>query len=250
MRAPVVSRVIQACGAAGLTLMVVNALTTAAEVPDPALERADVLGSILAVLLLLVGLLWERVQPLEADRVPLVGAEGFQLEPGLTPALSRELAWGSTMLLTATPAACVLVLWRERTLLRRGILPGDASEPFRPAAICARCLAGGRAISLVDLRLYPGREEFTALLPGLPAVVVQPIGSEGLVLLGGWSPRCFSRSDLAWLEGWARRLAEDLGAVAEPGAEARFTAGSEPVSGGAAAAAAAGVSPPPAPENG
>ena len=102
----------------------------------------------------------------------------------------------------------------------------------------------------MDLRLYPGREEFTALLPGLPAVVVQPIGREGLVLLGGWSPRCFSRSDLAWLEGWARRLAEDLGAVAEPAAEARLTAGSEPVSGGASAGVAAEVSPPPAPENG
>ena len=242
------SRVIQACGAAGLALVVVNALTAAGEVPDPALERADVLGSILAVLLLLVGLLWQRVQPLEADRVPLVGAEGFQLEPGLPAALNRELAWGSTMLLTATPAACVLVLWRGRTLLRRGILPAGGSEPFQPGAICGRCLAGARAISLVDLRLYPGREEFTALLPGLPAVVVQPIGTDGLVLLGGWSPRCFSRSDLAWLEGWARRLAEDLGAVADLGAEARLTAGSEPASGGASAAA--GVLSPPAPENG
>lgn len=37
-------------------------------------------------------------------------------------------------------------------------------------------------------------------------MVIQPLGEQGLLLLGGWSARCFSRSDLLWLEGWARRL--------------------------------------------
>jgi hypothetical protein len=30
------------------------------------------------------------------------------------------------------------------------------------------------------------------------------------VLLGGWSARCFSRSDLAWVEGWAAKLRAGL----------------------------------------
>ncbi|MFN5696742.1 MAG: cofactor assembly of complex C subunit B, partial [Cyanobacteriota bacterium] len=61
------------------------------------------------------------------------------------------------------------------------------------------------------------------------AVVVQPLGAEGLLLLGGWSARCFSRSDLAWIEGWAQRLQQDWGptlsqafradAVAAPGSD-------------------------------
>jgi hypothetical protein len=41
---------------------------------------------------------------------------------------------------------------------------------------------------------------------------VQPIGSEGLLLVGGWSPRCFGRGDLLWIEGWAARLAVALAA--------------------------------------
>lgn len=213
MRAPVVSRVIQAVAVLGLALVVLNAFTGSGPVPDPTLERAAVLGSILAVLLLLVGLLWQRVEPLQPDRVPLEGVEAINLAEGLPERLARELAWGSTMLLTATPAACVLVHWQGTTLLRRGLQPAGSTVPFLPGPICQRCLGTGKAISLVDLRLYPGRDEFTPLLPGLPSVAVQPLAGGGLVLIGGWSPRCFSRSDLAWLEGWGRRLAEDLAAM-------------------------------------
>jgi hypothetical protein len=37
------------------------------------------------------------------------------------------------------------------------------------------------------------------------------------VVLGGWSARCFSRSDLTWTEGWARRLTAEMLAVAGGG---------------------------------
>jgi hypothetical protein len=71
-------------------------------------ERASVLASILAVLLLLVALLWQRVEPVAPERVALEGREGLRLAPDLEASLAEELGWGSTMLLTATPAAVVL----------------------------------------------------------------------------------------------------------------------------------------------
>ena len=79
--------------------------------------------------------------------------------------------------------------------------------------ICAQALERQRSVSLVDLALYPGRDEFTTLLADLPAVVVQPIGRDGLLLVGGWSPRCFGRGDLIWIEGWASRLAMALAPI-------------------------------------
>jgi hypothetical protein len=222
MAMPPAARIVLACGLTGLGLVVINQMTAASL--DPPLERASVLGSILAVLLLLVALLWQRVEPVAPERVALEGSEGLRLAPDLDAALSEELGWGSTMLLTATPAAVVLLHWRGRTLLERGVLgAGD----FRPGPICRRSLARGQAISLVDLKLYPGRDEFAALPPGVPAVVVQPLGEEGVLVLGGWSPRCFSRSDLIWIEGWARRLRGELARVsggAEPAAGASSTA--------------------------
>ena len=228
MARPIPARIALGGGVVGLVLTVINQASglPAQGAMAPALERAGVLASLLAVVLMLVGLLWERIEPVPPERVALQGREGLELAEALPDDVRRELGWGSQMLLTATPAATVLVLWRGRVLLRRGLL---AEGGFEPGAICQRAQEQGRAISLVDLRLYPGREEFAGLLAGLPAVLVQPIGREGLLLLGGWSARCFGRSDLAWVEGWARRLTDELAPVPA-------VAGPEPghASGGAA----------------
>ncbi|MFM7360544.1 MAG: cofactor assembly of complex C subunit B [Cyanobium sp.] len=214
-------------GLTGLALAVLNQSSgpAAGGVLDPALERAGVLASILSVLLMLIGILWERIEPVPPVRVDLEGEEGLELAEGLDPSLNSELAWGSRMLLTATPAATLLVQWQGRTLLRRGLL---AAQTFEAGPICRRAMEQGRPISLVDLRLYPGRAEFDALLPGLPAVLVQPLGSDGVLLLGGWSPRCFGRGDLAWVEGWAQRLTVGLAAVSGEVAPASPPAGVDP----------------------
>ena len=195
------ARLCLAAGVLGLLLCVLNQLT--APELSPALERAGVLSSLLAVGLMLVAILWTRAVPVAPERVALEGEQGVRLVDGLPQPLAQELGWGSTMLLTATPAASLLVYWRGRTMLRRGVL---AEAAFIPGAICARAWSTGKAIGLVNLKLYPGRQEFVGLPEGIPALIVQPIGTEGLILLAGWSPRCFSRSDEAWLEGWSLKL--------------------------------------------
>ncbi|WP_043368519.1 cofactor assembly of complex C subunit B [Cyanobium sp. PCC 7001] len=217
MSLPAPARTALGCGVLGLVLVVVNQLSAGGLTPP--LERAGVLASLLAVGLMLVGVLWTRASPEAAARSPLAGQEGLELAEELPAEAVEELGWGSQMLLTATPAAVVLVQWRGETLLRRGLL---TSTPFEPGAICARAIERQRPLSLVNLHLYPGRAEFERLLPELPAVVVQPLGKEGLLLLGGWSVRCFSRSDLTWVEGWGRRLTARLEPV-RPG-----RAGSDP----------------------
>jgi hypothetical protein len=200
-----------ATGVLGLLLCVLNQLT-AAEL-SPALERAGVLASLLAVGLMLVAILWTRAVPVAPERVDLPGDQGVRLVEGLPEPLSQELGWGSQMLLTATPGAALLLHWRGRTLLRRGVL---CEAPFTPGAICERAWRTGKPIGLVNLKLYPGRAEFTGLPDGIPSLIVQPIGSDGVLLLAGWSPRCFTRSDEAWLEGWSRKLRTSLEALPLP----------------------------------
>ncbi|MEB3257402.1 MAG: cofactor assembly of complex C subunit B [Cyanobacteriota bacterium] len=201
MSLPLPARVVLAIGLGGLLLTVVNQLS--APRLDPPLERASVLASLLAVVLMVVAALWERVEPPAAERAPLSGEQGWDLAEGLPQDVVTELGWGSSMVLTATPAAVLLVHDGNRILLRRGLL---GAETFVPDAICRQALTRQRPISLVDLKHYPGRAEFDTLLPGLPAVVVQPIGDRGLLLVGGWTARCFSQADLHWIEGWAGKL--------------------------------------------
>jgi Cofactor assembly of complex C subunit B, CCB2/CCB4 len=216
------ARLCLAAGVLGLLLCVLNQLL--APELSPALERASVLASLLSVGLMLVAILWTRAMPLAPERVELPGTVGLVLGDDLPDALLQELGWGSQLLLTATPAAALLLHWRGSTLLRRGVL---AELPFEPGPICERAWSTGRPISLVDLKLYPGRAEFRGLPEAVPSVIVQPIGCEGIVLLAGWSPRCFSRSDEAWLEGWSQKLRTPLeaywpsrSAAADPSAAA------------------------------
>jgi hypothetical protein len=78
-------------GGLGLLLTLINQWSDplAGEAMAPALERAGVLASLLAVVLMLVGLLWERIDPVPPQRVALQGREGLELVPGLPEPLRQ-----------------------------------------------------------------------------------------------------------------------------------------------------------------
>ena len=188
-----------------LVLTIGNAASAAAVSPE--LQRAEVLSGLSAVGLMLVSVLWTRANPQSAERRDLKGEQGLQLDDTLNPLQRQELAWGSHMLLTATPAATVLVQWQRQVVLRRGLI---GKGEFVQGPISCRALEQQKLISLVNTRLFPGRAEFDPILPELPSIMVCPVGSEGLVIIGGWSERCFSRSDELWLQGWCERLRTTL----------------------------------------
>ena len=204
---PVPARAVLICALLLLGLTVTNA--GLAETVTPELQRAEVLAGMAAVGLMLVAVLWTRANPKSAEKVPLKGEQGLVMADQFSKDQQQELAWGSHMLLTATPAASVLVLWRQQVVLRRGLISQDS---FQPGPITKRAFERNQTISLVNTTLFPGRAEFDAMLPSLPAIVVCPMGNEGAVIVGGWSPRCFTRSDERWIEGWTQRLRTTLGA--------------------------------------
>ena len=198
---PTPARVVLFCGVLVLALAVTNA--SLADVITPELQRAEVLAGLAAVGLMLISALWTQAVPRSADQAVLIGEQGLVLIDQLSSPVKEELGWGSHMLLTATPAATVLVYWRGQVILRRGLIQ---TVPFVPAAICNRAMEREQTISLVNTALFPGRTEFDAVLDNLPAVVICPLGKKGVVVVGGWSKRCFSQSDERWLEGWVERL--------------------------------------------
>jgi hypothetical protein len=202
---PTPARVVLFSGLLVLVLAVTNASTADRITPD--LQRAEVLAGLAAVGLMLVAVLWTRANPRSADQVDLEGEQGLVMDQQTSADLREELGWGSHMLLTATPAATVLVYWRGQVILRRGLI---CAVPFKPGDICTRVMDRETTISLVNTELFPGRSEFDSVLQNLPAVVISPLGKNGVVVVGGWSKRCFSQSDERWLEGWTQRLKTSL----------------------------------------
>lgn len=180
-------------------------------------SRSDALGILLSALLILTGLLWQQSQPLPPPAVELNGSPGFWLDPSLPETQQLDLGWASRTVLTLTAAQSVAIWFDSKLLLRRGILPSRLPPPelsstldpdWKPGSISQRAMQTGRAVYLVDLKLYPARGEFTdILLPDNTAsLLCQPIGSKGVFVVGSHRPRTLTPQDQAWIEAIAQRL--------------------------------------------
>jgi len=190
---------------AGL-LLLVNRLLTPSLTDSQA--RSDALGILLSALLILTGLIWQRIQPRSPDAVKLIGQEGFELDPRLPEAVKTELAWASHALLSNTVTRSLIVWYQGQTLLRRGIL--GTNPDLKPGPIVQRVLEKQKAVYLVSLSIYPGKVEFDYLPENTQGVICQPLGQAGVVILGANAPRSYTRQDEAWVEVIADKLANTL----------------------------------------
>ncbi|MBW4695546.1 MAG: cofactor assembly of complex C subunit B [Lyngbya sp. HA4199-MV5] len=187
-------------------LLLANRLLT----PDltSAQSRSDALGVIVSAVLILTGLLWQQVQPRPPEQVDLIGEEGFELAPDLPNALKTELAWASHLLLTNTVTRSLIVWYDGKVLLRRGILP--AKREVTPGSILQRVLDKQAPVYLVALKVYPGRIEFDYLPENTQGVICQPLGKQGVMILGANAPRSYTRQDETWIGAIAAKLEHTL----------------------------------------
>jgi Cofactor assembly of complex C subunit B, CCB2/CCB4 len=190
---------------AGMLLMTNRFLT-----PEltPSQARSDALGILLSALLILTGLLWQRVQSRSPDQVDLIGTEGFDLAPDLPDAVKTELAWASHLLLTNTVTKSIVVWYEGKVLLRRGILSPQAE--VKPGAILQRVVAKQKPVYLVDVKAYPGKIEFDYLPENTQGIICQPIGTAGALILAANAPRSYTQQDETWIAAIAEKLDHTL----------------------------------------
>ena len=194
-------------GSIGALALALNHLLAGSSPANVSLGRADVVGSLMAVGLMLVGLNWTRVDPTTQKPLVLTGEQGLRLAENLPDGIREELGWGSQMLLLNTAAVAIHCIWNQRLLLSRGLLTG---MPYHDGPLVQRVLSSQQRLYLVNLKLFPARQEFTYLPEGTPAVLLEPLGTQGLLVLAGANPRCFNAADLGWVEGWSQRLSLKL----------------------------------------
>ena len=184
-----------------LILSIIN-ISTANQI-NPTLVRAETISGIASIALITIGYLWTEINPTKPSKAKLNGKEGFELCNELSEDIKNELAWGSQQILTATAASTILIFWDDKVILRRGLI---SNKIFKPGEICNRSINQKRLISLVNTELFPGSDEFDAVLDNLPAVIVYPLSNRGLTIVGGWSKRSFTTSDEKWISGWSNKL--------------------------------------------
>ncbi|MFM2312108.1 MAG: hypothetical protein RLZZ04_1384 [Cyanobacteriota bacterium] len=193
-------------GGLGGFLLLVNRLLTAQITDSQA--RSDALGVIEGAVLILVGLLWQQIQARTPDTVDLIGESGLELDFELAESAKTELAWASHLLLTNTVTRSLVVYYDGKTLLRRGVL--GKNPQVTPGAILERVIAKTKPVYLVNLNLYPGKVEFDYLPENTQGVICQPIGQQGVLILGANAPRSYTKKDEQWIAGIADKLAVTL----------------------------------------
>jgi len=169
----------------------------------PELERAQVLAAIASVIIILIGFLFKQFEPLAGEKVDLKGENKFFFDKNIPDEVIDELAWGSEAILTSTAAATVLIHNDGVNLLIRGI---TSSNEFNPGETCKRSIKDMKLISLANTKFYPGRDEFFKFCPDIPSVLVVPINNKAFILIGGWSAKCFTKSDERWINNWSKKI--------------------------------------------
>ena len=173
------------------------------ETISPELERAQVLAAISSVIIILIGFLFKQFNPLAGEKADLKGENNFLFDKNMPDEVIDELAWGSETILTSTAAASVLIHNDGKNILKRGI---TSSNNFSPGETCLRSLKNMKLISLANTKFYPGKDEFFNFCPDVPSILIVPINSKAFILIGGWSAKCFTRSDEKWINNWSKKV--------------------------------------------
>ena len=170
---------------------------------SPPLARAQVLSAISTVVIILIGFLFKQFNSISEEKVNLKGENKFILDPDIPEDIMNELAWGSEAILTSTAAATILIHNNGKNILKRGI---TTDESFIPGEICLKSLREMKLISLANTKVYPGREEFVSFCQNIPSILIIPINNKSFILIGGWTKRCFTKSDEKWIYNWSKKL--------------------------------------------
>ncbi len=173
------------------------------ETITPELERAQVLAAIASLIIILIGFLFKQFEPLAGERVDLKGENKFLFDKSIPDQVIDELAWGSEAILTSTAAAAILIHNDGVNILIRGI---TSSNEFKPGETCLRSIKDMKLISLANTKFYPGRDEFLDFCADIPSILVVPINSKAFILIGGWSAKCFTKSDEKWINNWSKKI--------------------------------------------
>ena len=173
------------------------------EIITPELERAQVIAAIASLIIILIGFLFKQFEPLAGEKVDLKGENKFLFDKSIPDQVIDELAWGSEAILTSTAAAAILIHNDGVNILIRGI---TSSNEFKPGETCLRSIKDMKLISLANTKFYPGRDEFLDFCADIPSILVVPINSKAFILIGGWSAKCFTKSDEKWINNWSKKI--------------------------------------------
>lgn len=171
-------------------------------------SRADVLVIAMSAVLVLTGLQWLSLRPKDPIVVELRGDTVDYCNETLPQEVVGELKWIWESLQTATRTKAMVVFYKKRCVWQTGVAAiGTLPESAQPGPMCLKVMSSNSGNYLANLILFPGRREFTSYLAeNMQAAIIQPVGNEGVIVLGSDTQRGYTTLDQAWIAAIADKL--------------------------------------------
>ncbi|MCO5594129.1 hypothetical protein L7F22_048150 [Adiantum nelumboides] len=207
-------------GSSFLLVLLNRTLSGIAPVADArsAQSRADVIAVVLSATLVLTGLVWISIKPKKLIPVKLDGISCLRREESLPPRAAAEVMWAWETLKTASCCRGLVIVYQGCCVLQAGlasVVQGEAKtvDPTSliKGSLCEAAWRSGKQSYLANLSLYPGRYELSFLPSNTQAVILQPLGDEGIMIVAGDTVRGFGPTDQAWILSIGEKLDATLG---------------------------------------
>ncbi|XP_010240534.1 protein COFACTOR ASSEMBLY OF COMPLEX C SUBUNIT B CCB4, chloroplastic isoform X2 [Brachypodium distachyon] len=192
-------------GVSLLAVLLNRALSGIAAVADASSSqsRADILTLALSVTDILAGLVWLSIRPKSISPVAPQGVECKRVVPGVSSPALHELLWTWDSLTAATCCKSLVVVYGGNCILQIGVAAGSPEDDI---AVTVDAQKFTQESYLANLALYPGRSELPFLPANTQALILQPIGDNGIAIIGGDTIRGFTNLDQAWIAMIADKL--------------------------------------------
>ncbi|KAF5939008.1 hypothetical protein HYC85_023267 [Camellia sinensis] len=172
-------------------------------------SRADLLTLGLAVTNILTGLVWLSIRPKTILVVNPEGVECQRINSHLPDFVVSELLWAWESLSVATICRSLVIVYDGEFIFQIGFaaaspasdkeaVPVDANNLMQ-GSLYQSVLKSGSQSYLANLSLYPGKSQLPFLPSNTQAVILQPLGDEGIAIIGGDTIRGFTTSLQAWI---------------------------------------------------
>ncbi|XP_020525826.1 protein COFACTOR ASSEMBLY OF COMPLEX C SUBUNIT B CCB4, chloroplastic isoform X2 [Amborella trichopoda] len=181
-------------------------------------SRTDILTLALAVTNILAGLVWLSVKPKVTASVSLDGVECRRVTTDFPADAVAELLWVWDSLEDVTCCKSLVIVYENKCLLQIGVAAkssaSDANAVFvDPSRLISGSLyqgvkKSGKQSYLANLSLYPGRYDLPFFPPNTQSVILQPLGKDGMMIVGGDKIRGFTvdnqvrKAGINWTSGF------------------------------------------------
>ncbi|KAJ8649889.1 hypothetical protein MRB53_002912 [Persea americana] len=183
-------------------------------------SRADILTIGLAVTNILAGLVWLSIRPKYVSAVIPKGVECRRISSAIPDYVVSELLWVWESLSTVTCCTSLVIVHGNDCLIQIGVAAEsstngggavlvDATQLIQ-GSFCQGVVKSGTQSYLANLSLYPGRSELPFLPSNTQALILQPLGDNGIAIIGGDTVRGFTALDQAWITLIAEKLEATL----------------------------------------